>query len=177
MINPAFVNLIINQFPVEITGIHGVLHWARVLENGRLVARYTAARVDVIEYFALLHDSRRFSNSGDRMHGPRAANFASSLRAKWIPLDDDGFALLQHAIRHHAEGGCYNDETVQACWDADRLDLARAYIEPKPHLLCTLPGRETSTISWANERSRSNFIAENVLAEWGVDWDTLKSIV
>ena len=66
-----FVQMILDQLPINADGIHGVLHWARVLHNGRYICQHTKARRDVVEYFALLHDSRRFSNGGDFFHGPR----------------------------------------------------------------------------------------------------------
>ena len=56
MITPEFVKFILDQFPMRLTGIHGVFHWARVFENGRHLAGITGARLDVIEHFALLHD-------------------------------------------------------------------------------------------------------------------------
>jgi uncharacterized protein len=164
------VQMILDQFPIEVDGIHGVLHWARVLFNGRQICDATPARRDVIEYFALLHDSRRFSNGGDYLHGPRAARFAAAIREEWIALDDEGFRLLQQAIHGHTRGGCGADITVQACWDSDRLDLGRAGIQPVAQRLCTLPAREEDTIQKATERAITNWVAKDILAEWGVRW-------
>jgi uncharacterized protein len=170
IIGPDLVKLILDQLPIEVDGIHGVLHWARVLTNGRYLCQHTSARQDVVEYFSLLHDSRRFSNGGDFLHGPRAARFAASLRDPWISLDDAGFKLLQTAIHGHTQGGCGADITVQACWDSDRLDLGRAGITPVPHRLCTLPAREPAAIELATQRAVRNWVAVDVLAEWGIDW-------
>lgn len=39
--------------------------------------------------------------------------------------------------------------TVLACWDADRLDLARVGIQPQPQRLCTGAARDASTIGAA----------------------------
>jgi len=38
---------------------------------------------------------------------------------------------LCHAIRHHSGGSIHTDETIQSCWDGDRLDLGR--VGTKPH--------------------------------------------
>ncbi len=170
VIRPEFVKLILDQFPIEVEGIHGILHWARVLHNGRHICKYTSARQDVVEYFALLHDSRRFSNGGDYLHGPRAARFAASIREEWISLDDEGFRLLQQAVHGHTRGGCGADISVQACWDSDRLDLGRVGIQPIPRRLCTPPAREEATIRMATERAARGWVAEDILAEWGVKW-------
>jgi uncharacterized protein len=55
---------------------------------------------------------------------------------------------------------------VQACWDADRLDLGRVGIAPAPERLCTAAARER--IAWANERALRGFEPAFVRAAWGV---------
>jgi uncharacterized protein len=87
--------------------------------------------------FALFHDSRRINERRDDGHGLRAGEFARSLRSTRLHLDDAWFELLFQACRLHTDGLTEGDATLQACWDADRLDLARAGIMPKPHRLCT----------------------------------------
>jgi uncharacterized protein len=52
-------------------------------------------------------------------------------------------------MRLHSDGHVRGDLTVQACWDADRLDLARAGITPHPKRLCTDPARAPQTIEAA----------------------------
>lgn len=170
LIEPKFVTYLLEQLRIHIHGIHGIFHWARVMENGMLLAESTGARMDVVEYFALLHDSQRYSEGGDHQHGPRGADFAERIRDPWIKLDDEGFRMLVHAIRHHTAGGCDSDVTVQVCWDSDRLELARAGINPDPRLLCTPKAREAETIRWANQRARGGWVATGVLDRWGVDW-------
>lgn len=170
MVKPALVHLIIAQLPLKPNGIHGIFHWARVFENGRRLAAETGARMDVIEYFALLHDSRRFHDGGDYQHGPRAAEFTAGLREDWIDLDENGFSLLLEAIRGHTDGRCEADATVQTCWDSDRLDLMRVGIAPHPARLCTAPAREPDVIAWASRRALDNWIAHETLEGWGIDW-------
>ena len=48
--------------------------------------------------------------------------------------------LLTEALIHHSEGYIEGDVTVRVCWDADRLDLGRVGIEPKPERLWVLSG-------------------------------------
>jgi hypothetical protein len=50
--------------------------------------------------------------------------------------------MLAYACRHHSGGMIDADITVQACWDADRLDLGRVGIIPDPARLCTGAARE-----------------------------------
>ena len=50
--------------------------------------------------------------------------------------------MLTYAVRHHSDGLIEADVTVQTCWDADRLDLGRVGIVPRPDRLCTAHARD-----------------------------------
>ncbi len=56
---------------------------------------------------------------------------------------------LLKAMRLHSDGHTTGDATVLACWDADRLDLARVGIQPEPQRLCISAARDASTIGAA----------------------------
>ena len=71
-----------------------------------------------------------------------------------LDLDDIAFALLTNACDLHTDGLTEADPTVQACWDADRLDLFRVGIRPRPDRLCTDAGR--GLIDWATQRARAD---------------------
>jgi uncharacterized protein len=139
---------------IDVRGIHGVRHWARVRENGHRLARHTGADKEVVELFAVLHDCCRENDRHDPGHGERAAGFAASLRGTLIHLPDDAFGLLDEAIRDHEKGYRRADVTVMTCWDADRLDLGRVRIRPLAKYLCTDVARLRTTIEWAYRRSR-----------------------
>jgi len=145
---------------------HGVVHWARVLENGLRVADGNGADREVVALFALFHDSRRINEHRDDGHGLRGGEFARSLRGTLLHLDDVRFRLLFEACRQHTDGLTDADPTLQACWDADRLDLARVGIRPKPFRLCTDAAREL--LPWANARAIDKYEPSDVLASWGV---------
>lgn len=134
-------------------GIHGVRHWECVRKNGLRLAEQTGAKIEVVELFAYLHDSQRVSNTGDREHGKRAAEFIQSLKGTLITLDDEDFELLTYACAHHTDGLTEADITVQTCWDADRLDLWRCGIRPKPQYLCTDVAKNPAIIRWAMRQS------------------------
>jgi uncharacterized protein len=137
IITPDFVTFLRFQFMLDWKGIHGVSHWARVRRNGLLIAKDNGADRSVIEYFSFLHDSRRFDEDADPDNGKRAAEFALSMRDSYVDLSDTAFSLLVTACEGHT-GGCYHeDATVQACWDADRLDLGRVGIRTDPDRMCT----------------------------------------
>jgi uncharacterized protein len=149
------LDIIQAQFVMNWHGIHGISHWRRVEENGRRVAEQTGANLTVVQLFAYLHDSRRFSDGHDPQHGRRAAEFIQSLNGTTLELPPGELELLVYACRYHTDGLTEGDITVQTCWDADRLDLGRVGIRPQPRYLCTAPAKDPALIEWAYERSRT----------------------
>jgi uncharacterized protein len=160
------VRAVLDGYALPWNGVHGLPHWARVLETGLRLAAETGADREVVALFAIFHDSCRTSEGWDHGHGRRGAARAEALRGRAFELDDDRFALLHHACAHHTDGGTDGDLTVRTCWDADRLDLGRVGITPHPRYLCTEPARRPDTIVWAEERSRSGHVPEVVTTSW-----------
>jgi uncharacterized protein len=128
------INATVKHFQLELTGIHGVSHWARVAYNGVILSRLTpGVDVHVTQLFAFIHDSCRLSDDGDPDHGPRAAQWAiSNCNVHFVASSAQLDMLVQACIGHTSELHHLNP-TVQACWDADRLDIGRckANIDPK----------------------------------------------
>ena len=129
------LKLILEGFQLDRDGFHGPSHWARVRWNGLQIARVRGADLLVVELFAFLHDSQRLSEGGDKMHGPRAAEFAESLNHQYFHLSAPQLDQLTEAIRDHSGGKVHDDATIQSCWDADRLDLGRVGIDPSKKYL------------------------------------------
>ena len=165
IISPNLMRAIRQQYRLPWRGIHGVTHWARVLENGMRLATHTGARVEIVSLFAVFHDSRRHNEDHDPHHGRRATELAVALRGTHFALSDDDFALLKTACDQHANGLTAGDVTVQICWDADRLDLGRVGTRPDPRYLCTKAAKDLSMIAWAYERS-TRFHVPDVAGEW-----------
>ena len=153
MIDQELIHTIRGQFALDWNGIHGARHWARVRENGLRLAGVTGANERVVELFALLHDSRRLNDDYDPEHGPRAALFAQSLVGRGFELGSSELQLLVAACHGHSDGLTVGDVTVLTCWDADRLDLGRVGIKPRPDRLCTQAARDTTVLDWAYARS------------------------
>lgn len=167
MIEPArILRLVLPGYELPVRGHHGVTHWARVFENGSRLAGSTGADPDVTALFALFHDVRRVNESVDPGHGLRGAELARELRGVAFELDDAAFARLHEACRRHTDGEVSGDPTIQACWDADRLDLGRVGIEPLPELLGSDAAR--ALLPWANERADRAFEPAFVKADWRV---------
>ncbi len=167
MITKNLIDTIIKQYALSLDGIHGISHWARVLENGRRLAEINNANMQVVQLFAIFHDSKRTNNSIDSGHGERGAEFADSLQGSLFNLDDKEFELLNIACRYHTEGLTEGDITVQTCWDSDRLDLGRVGIKPDIRYLCTDAAKNSQIIQLANEYSNNHIIPEFVDTEWG----------
>ena len=132
-------------------GVHGLPHWSRVWFHGRALATSLDVDPAVPAWFAFLHDSQRHNDGRDPAHGARAADFAVRLRRQGVidELDHPAFERLCEAMRLHSDGHTTGDAAVLACWDADRLDLARVGIQPEPRRLCTGAARDASTIGAA----------------------------
>jgi len=162
------VQSIHDQYQLPWFGLHGVTHWARVYENGLRLAPMTGADDQILLLFALFHDARRANEGQDEGHGRRGADYAASLRGRSFPLTPGAFDLLYHACAFHTDGLLDGDPTVQTCWDADRLDLARAGIRPTPERLCTPAAQALETIAWATDRSQRRAVPTIVRQEWRV---------
>jgi uncharacterized protein len=162
----AIIGEILREYALPLWSDHGVVHWARVLENGLLVAEANGADREVVGLFALFHDARRVNEYHDADHGLRGGEFARSLRGSLVHLDDARFELLFEACRLHTDGHTTGDPTLLACWDADRLDLGRVGITPEPDRLCTAAAREM--LRWANDRAVRHHVPAELLAAWGV---------
>jgi uncharacterized protein len=162
----AIMGVILRDYALPVRGAHGVVHWARVLENGLRVAEATGADREVVTLFALFHDSRRINEYTDDGHGLRGGEFARSLRGRLVFLDDARFDLLYEACRLHTDGHTTGDPTRLACWDADRLDLGRVGITPEPDLLCTDAARKL--LRWAHARAVGGHEPAEVLTAWGL---------
>jgi uncharacterized protein len=164
---PPIVAAIFSDYPLPLRGYHGVVHWARVFENGLRIAEANGADVDVVMLFALFHDARRINEDRDHGHGQRGGDFAKSLRGTLVHRDDHRFDLLYEACRLHTDGHTEADPTIQACWDADRLDLGRVGVKPARHRLCTDAAR--GLLNWAHARAERGYEPVNLLKHWGVD--------
>jgi uncharacterized protein len=169
------VHAILEHYALPWDGTHGIAHWARVLENGLRLALVTGANVDIVQLFAIFHDSRRANEGTDDGHGRRGADLAAQLRGDSFDLPDKDFDLLFHACVHHTDGLTEGDVTIQTCWDADRLDLGRVGICPQPKRLCTAAAKSPDILKWADGRGAFLVIPEIITRDWGIDtegWNT-----
>ncbi|HVN56549.1 MAG TPA: hypothetical protein VMT46_19640, partial [Anaerolineaceae bacterium] len=140
-LKPELLQEILSHYRLSPWGIHGLAHWARVLENGRRLQAQTGARLDVVELFAVFHDSQRRNDGIDIGHGGRGASLAMALQGAGYEIDNAGLYLLAAACKGHTSGRGSDDITVWTCWDADRLDIGRVGWKPNPKYLFTAPAK------------------------------------
>ena len=157
ILSPELIQTILNEYQLHWKGVHGIAHWARVLENGLRLASCTGARIPVVALFAVFHDSRRTNENKDPGHGRRGADFARRLNGKAFHLPYEDLHLLETACSYHTHTIPSDDITVQTCWDADRLDLGRVGIVPDPKYLFTNVAKQPELLNWAYERSRLRY--------------------
>jgi uncharacterized protein len=167
------LEMVLKRYRLSAFGTHGVSHWARVLENGRRLAKLTAADIEVVELFAIFHDSCRVNESLDPGHGRRGAELAQMLRGQLFSLNDLQFDQLVYACANHTKGMTEADVTVQVCWDADRLDLGRVWIRPICERLCTVAACGDDILAWAEDRSRLRARPELIKNEWDLELPAL----
>jgi len=163
------VRAILEEYALPQQGVHGVSHWARVLENGIRLAKVTNANIEVVQLFAVLHDAKRENEAVDDDHGRRGAEYAARLRGDLFDLPDHDFNLLYTACAQHTDGLVEADITIQTCWDADRLDLGRVEIEPEPQKLCTDAAKKPAMLKWADRRACFQIVPEIISRDWGID--------
>ena len=121
--------------------VHGIAHWDRVAKNADLL---NTSDVDllVVKVFAYIHDVERDDDSYDFQHGPRAAELVDEIRETELAFLNDGeIRQLKKACELHTTTWRTEDATVNACFDADRLDLGRVGIMPDPDKMATVQGR------------------------------------
>lgn len=158
------INHISDQFSLNADGIHGRDHWRRVLKNGRELSALTGADLEVVELFAVLHDSRRKNDGVDRNHGARAAELARELNGNLYNLTDSQLHQLCVACRDHSNAITDQpDVTIATCWDADRLDLGRVGIRVDPSQLCTAAAKEIWTKNSQTEKQIYHYTTEDRL--------------
>lgn len=166
LVTAALFKEIVGQYQLPLNGMHGMAHWARVLENGHRLAVGLAVDLEVVDLFAVFHDACRLNEGVDHDHGVRGAALADVLRGRFFELDDAAFALLIVACEKHTDGLTDAPPTVQVCWDADRLDLLRCGIVPKPHRLALAAARRPELLGWANQRAQDGIVPDVVTRVW-----------
>jgi len=137
-------------------GIHGIIHWSRVYENGVRLSTQKGVNGKVVQLFSVFHDSQRENEGRDPYHGRRGAELAIKLQ-EYCQLNDLEFELLTTACELHTKQLTHQNVTIQACFDSDRLDLGRVGIRPIPERLCTTLGKQKETIEWAYNRSQDKY--------------------
>ena len=140
------------QYRLEWYETHGVVHWNRVFDNGMTLATQDGVNVRVVQLFSVFHDACRRNEHQDKHHGKRGADLAVKWR-KYCPLDDAEFEQLTTACELHTSTLNHENITIQACFDADRLDLGRVGTYPDPDRLCTPMAKDMETIRLAYHRS------------------------
>ncbi len=151
------------------SSLNGEGHWRRVAAAGLALPPETPeADPAVVFLFALFHDSMRFNDGHDPLHGPRGAALARELRGEAFDLEDAKMDLLRCACEEHTNGGVVRDRTVGVCWDADRLNLWRVGIRPDPRWLSTEAARSGERIAWARGLQREQLAWEDLYRGFGL---------
>lgn len=133
--------------------VHGPAHWRAVaLAGARICRSLPDADLLTVLLFSVTHDACRICDEEDPEHGQRAAGSLDALLMGWAgELEPWRRDLLAEACKYHADGFTADDQTIGACWDADRLCLWRGETAPHPDLMSTAPGKSARLIHWARD--------------------------
>ena len=156
------VRAVLAGYVLDPKGLHCIVHWGRVYENGCRLAEATGVGLDVVTLFAVFHDSRRINEGHDPEHGIRGAELATQFRGKLFDLSDEDFERLHFACSWHTDQTHHDDPVIQCCWDADRLDLGRCWMFPDRQFLNTSAAKDKQTRLWAYGRGMMGFVPECV---------------
>lgn len=172
---PELTRRVLETYALRLDGLHGPGHWLRVRANGMaLAARTPDADAELVELFALLHDSKREDDGRDRHHGERAADFVRVLHAEGLlGLERDRMETLAEACAGHHHPRVSEHPTVGCCWDADRLELARLHYEPDPTLLSTAAALDDELQRWAWTRGTTWELDTPGAMRWGLAVESL----
>jgi uncharacterized protein len=120
--------------------VHGIAHGIRVERNGNMICQMLGIDNRVIRPFAYLHDFCRVNDGTDPEHGLRASNHIET-HYEFVKfhfgLSDVEMKLLKYACEHHTSMLKSDFEIVNACFDADRLDLKRTGTVLDPNYMAT----------------------------------------
>lgn len=125
---------VISEAKLANSSIHGVSHWQTVERNGTYLCQFNSADIQVVQLFALFHDSKREDDHRDLEHGPRAEEYLRTI-SQLVPLNTVQFEDLCIACRTHTVGKVTENITIGTCWDSDRLDIGRVGIKPHEKFL------------------------------------------
>ncbi len=165
------VDAVLERATGKDSSIHGESHWQRVAATGlALLPETPEADPALVFLFALFHDSMRFNDNHDSLHGLRGAELAKQLRGETFDLEDAEMGLLGFACEEHTNGGVSSNPTVGVCWDADRLNLWRVGIRPDPRWLSTEAASSGERIVWARGLQQEHFAWEELYRDFGLRW-------
>ena len=140
-------------------GVHGLAHAKRVECLALMLAKTTNADVDVLIWFAYVHDCRRKDDGIDYSHGPEAAEYVNVIRHTYLKeLDDNQITLLKTACRLHTSTHRTGESTIDTCFDADRLDLPRVGIATDPKRMATETGTKFAQRSYRENLEEAKFL-------------------
>lgn len=121
------------------SGADGFPHSVRVEKGIHLLGNKMGVKKrerETIKGFAYLHDVMRAHGTSDPEHGKRVADAIERGRERSRLAQTDVDKLI-FACEHHSTMLRSGDPLVDICFDADRLDLMMAGINPDPAMMAT----------------------------------------
>lgn len=149
---------------------HGPDHWRDVARIGlHIVEANPEAHAPTVFLFAALHDTQREDEFEDPEHGRRAWKLAGQMWTEGIidkvTMGELHMPVLCAALIGHDNGGIHANDTIAACWDADRLTIARVGKVPSLEFMSS-PVVAADFEGWTNA-------AQRVMEEDDMPWEDI----
>ena len=88
---PKVLQAVLEDYALPLDGIHGVAHWARVLENGRRLASETGANIEVVSLFASYTTHGELTKEAIPTTAYVLLSSLADIRGKVFDLEDETF--------------------------------------------------------------------------------------
>jgi len=131
---------IVDEFYIKHSYIHGTPHWSRVFYFGHYLSELNDHDKENAAFFSIFHDSKRFEDNSDPLHGQRGAEFFKTFD-KIIHVSPEQKEIIYEACKVHNTLKQSDIIEVGLCLDSDRLDLWRVGIIPENEYLHTMQAK------------------------------------
>jgi uncharacterized protein len=151
---------IIEEYSLNLlSGMNGLNHWSRVLENALLLSEYNNANKNIIIAFSLFHKIKRNNEEHDQNEGIKSAEFLRYYEDQ-LNLTEEEFDETYLACKNISEYMFHENKNISTCWDAERLDLMRTGLYPKESNMNSDYAKNAGIITWSVKRALNNHISD-----------------
>lgn len=141
------------------TSLHGINHWARVLENGIILSEYNGANKKVIIAFSFFHSALRDNEEHDPEEGIKGATLLNYYEEE-LNMTEEEINKASIACKEFVYKNKNEDKDIFTCFDSQNLDSMRSGLYPDKKDMHTEAAKNIGIITWAMKRGMNNHISD-----------------